>query len=370
MAETRQREYKLMRARTARFVGVSAAVAAGAALIFPAAASAVPGPNQLAEVVAAVGSDTIADVTTAVFAAANSSAANTDPDNYVNVPPVLAGNQSFSVPSDVYDGGTTYNVSNPPPNGSSAGKTALANAAAAGSGSVDLARSSSPRSASDPSTFQYYAFAKDGVSWAASSTGAGAGVTLTLDQLRGIYSGAITNWNQVGGTNTPIAVYLPQAGSGTLSFFTNTVLGFDPTTKPVTIKRFQENEGNTIQAGDQSSAIAPYSVAQWVAQGNGVVSDKRAGFFEGTLTGAGSDGAPVSGSAPNYAPAFADGFLGARFVYYVLDTRSPSHDAALNAVGFDSSGPSPLCNGSLAGTLSQYGFKPLAPVNGVTCTLS
>ncbi|GAA1031986.1 MULTISPECIES: substrate-binding domain-containing protein [Amycolatopsis] len=360
-----------MRARTARFVGVSAALAAGAALLLPGTASAIPGPNGTKEVVAAVGSDTIADVTSAVFAAANSSTANTDPDNYVNVPPVLAPGTSFTVPGDKFSpAGTTYNASNPPPNGSTAGKAALAAAASAGNGAVDVARSSSPRSSSDPAEFQYYAFAKDGVSWAASSTGAGAGVTLTLDQLRGIYSGTITNWNQVGGTNAPIAVYLPQVGSGTLSFFTNTVLGFDPTTKPVTINRFQENEGNTIEAGKQSTAIAPYSVAQWVAQGNGVVSDKRAGFFEGTLTGAGSDSAPVSGSAPNFAPAFADGFLGARFVYYVLDTRSPSYGAALNAVGFDDAGPSPLCNGSLASTLSQYGFKPLAADDsGVTCTV-
>ncbi|WP_033289379.1 substrate-binding domain-containing protein [Amycolatopsis jejuensis] len=359
-----------MRARTARFAGVTA-VAAGVCLFLPGVASAVPGPNGLAEVVTAVGSDTIADVTTAIFAAANGSAANSDPDNYVNVPPLLAAGQSFPVPGDALDPGTTYNGTNPPPNGSTAGKTALANAAAAGSASVDLSRSSSGRSASDPASFQYYGFAKDGVSWAASATGKGAGVTLTLDQLRRIYSGAITNWNEVGGADSPIAVYLPQAGSGTLAFFTGTVLGFDPTTKPVTIKRFQENEASTIAEGDQASAIAPYSVAQWVAQANGVVTDKRAGFFEGTLTGAGSDASPVSGSAPNYAPAFADGFLGARTVYYVLDTRSPSYEAALNAVGFDASGPSPLCNGSLAGTLSKYGFKPLAAnANGVTCTLS
>ncbi|SEP20186.1 substrate-binding domain-containing protein [Amycolatopsis saalfeldensis] len=361
-----------MRARTARFVGITAAVAAGAALLIPGTANAVPGPNGIPEVVAAVGSDTIADVTGAIFAAANAdSATNTDPDNYVTVPPVLAPNTSFVVPGDAFDGGTTYtNPGNLPPNGSSAGKTALDTAAAAGSASIDIARSSSGPSSSDPSTFRYYGFGKDGVSWAASSTGSGAGVTLTLQQLRDIYSGVITNWSAVGGANAPITVYLPQAGSGTLAFFTGTVLGFDPTTKPVTIKRMQENEGDTIPAADQATAIAPYSVAQFVAQGNGAVTDKRAGFFEGTLTDAGSDGAPVSGTAPNLVPAFADGFLGARTVYFVLDTRSPSFDAALNVVGFDAAGPSKLCSGSLSATLTKFGFKPLAAdANGVTCTL-
>ncbi|WP_326835430.1 substrate-binding domain-containing protein [Amycolatopsis rhabdoformis] len=357
-----------MRARTARFVGITAAVVAGACLVVPGTAGAVPGPNGLPEVLAAAGSDTIADVTNAIFADANADATNIDPDDFVSIPPVIPAGTSFTVPGDVFDGGATYTVS--PANGSGAGKALLADTAAAGSASIDIARSSAGRATTDPASFEFYGFAKDGVSFAASSTGAGAGVSLTLAQLRGIYDGSITNWNQVGGATAPITVYLPQAGSGTLSFFTGTVLGFDPTTKPVTIHRMEENEANTIAAADQATAIAPYSVAQWVAQGNGVVSDKRAGFFEGTLTGAGSDAAPVSGTAGTFAPAFADSFLGARTVYFVLDNRSPSYSAALNVVGFDASGPSKLCSGGLASLLDDYGFKPLAAdANGVTCTL-
>jgi phosphate transport system substrate-binding protein len=233
-----------------------------------------------------------------------------------------------------------------------------------------MARSTSGRATSDPATFDFYGFAKDGVSWAASSTGAGANVTLTLTQLRGIYDGSITDWSAVGGTPSPIKVYLPQVGSGTLSFFTSKVLGFDPTTKPVTISRFQENDATRIPAADQASAAAPFSVASWVAQGNAApgVTDKRAGFFEGTLTGAGSDGPPVTGAPGTYAPAFLDAFIGARTVYHVLDTRGPSYGAALNIVGYDGTGPSPLCAGSMVGTLNTYGFKPLPLTAGVTCT--
>jgi phosphate transport system substrate-binding protein len=357
-----------MRVRTTRFLSV-AAVVTGTSLVLAANAYAVPGPDTNPEVIAAVGSDTTFTVDNAIFAAANSAAVNTDPDNYVNVPPVLASGTSFAVPGDIFDAGRTYtNPGNLPPDGSGAGKTALANSAAIPDGAIDIARSSSPRGAGDPATFQYFGYAKDGVSWAASAAGAGAGVTLTLAQLKGIYDGSITNWSQVGGASAPISVYLPQVGSGTLSFFTGTVLGFDPTTKPVTIHRFQENDATSITAGDQASAIAPFSVAQWVAQGNSVVTDKRAGFFEGTLTGAGSDGAPVSGSAGAYVPAFLDAFVGARTVYHVLDTRSPSYGAALNVVGFDSAGPSALCNGDLAATLTSFGFKPLPSNGGVFCT--
>jgi phosphate transport system substrate-binding protein len=365
-----------MRVRTTRFLSI-AVVVAGTSLVLTANANAIPGPNAIPEVIAAVGSDTTFSVTGAIFDLSNPAPVNTDPDNYVNVPPTLPPNTCFQVPGDRYYPAHSYcnpaTATSPlPPDGSTAGKTALKNSAAiVDNGQVDVARSSSPRNtATDPATFEYYGFAKDGVSWAASSTGAGANVTLTIAQLRGIYDGSITNWSAVGGTPSPIKVYLPQVGSGTLSFFTSKVLGFDPTTKPVTINRFQENDATSIPTADQNSAITPFSIAQWVAQGNAApgVTDKRAGFFEGTLTGAGSDGPPVTGTPGTYAPAFLDAFIGARTVYHVLDTRTPSYGAALNVVGYDATGPSPLCAGSLSSTLTQYGFKPLPLTAGLACT--
>jgi len=42
---------------------------------------------------------------------------------------------------------------------------------------------------------------------------------LTVDQIRGIYTGAVTNWNQVGGRNAPIAVVSREEGSGTRGAF-------------------------------------------------------------------------------------------------------------------------------------------------------
>ncbi|HEV7980395.1 substrate-binding domain-containing protein [Amycolatopsis sp.] len=363
-----------MRARTTRFLGATA-IAASACLSLTGTASAVAPANGLPEVLASAGSDTIFSVTGAILANANAAAWNTDPDNYVNVPPVLAAGTSFTVPADPFNNAVTYNASNPPPDGSSAGKAALKASADAGNGAIDIARSSSGRGGSDPATFELFGFAKDGVAWSSSATGAGAGLTLTLAQLRGIYDGSITNWNQVGGANAAISVYLPQPGSGTLTFFTGTVLGFDPTTKPVTINRFQENDATTIAAANQATAIAPYSIAGWVAQGNSVTPDKRAGFTVNPLTGAGSDGAPVSGSAGSYAPAFLDSFLGSRVVYHIVDTRSLSYDQAKRAIGFDTGDTaataSPLCGGKLAATLTQFGFKTLPATSaGLTCTKS
>ncbi len=366
-----------MRARTTRFLGATA-IAACACLTLTGTASAVAPANGLSETIAAAGSDTTADITGAILANANSAAAkaswNTDPDNYVNVPPLLSGTQTFTVPADPFADQVVYSASNPAPNGSSQGKAALKASAEAGDGKIDIARSSSARSSSDPSTFEFFSFATDGVTWASSATGSGAGLTLTLAQLRGIYSGTITNWNQVGGANAAIVVYLPQTGSGTLSFFTGTVLGFDPTTKPVTIKRFQEHDGNSILAADRSRAIAPFSIAQWIAQGNAVTPDKRAGFTVNPLTGAGFNGSPVSGSAGNYTPAFTTAFLGSRSVYNIVDSRTPSYDQAKRAIGFDTgdtaSIASPLCGGQLATKIKQYGFLTVSGPNGLSCVKS
>ncbi|MCL2440646.1 MAG: phosphate ABC transporter substrate-binding protein [Treponema sp.] len=48
---------------------------------------------------------------------------------------------------------------------------------------------------------------------------------LTIDQIRDIYTGAVTNWNQVGGNNAPIAVISREAGSGTRGAFEE-IIGF------------------------------------------------------------------------------------------------------------------------------------------------
>ncbi|MEU3771195.1 substrate-binding domain-containing protein [Amycolatopsis keratiniphila] len=363
-----------MRARTTRFLGATA-IAACACLTLTGTASAVAPANGLEDVLAAAGSDTTVDITGAILANANGAAWNTDPDNHVNIPPLLAAGTTFTVPGDLYADQVVYNTTTTlPPNGSSQGKAALKASGDAGDGKIDIARSSSPRGSSDPASFEYYAFATDGVTWSSSATGSGAGLTLTLAQLRGIYDGSITNWNQVGGANAAIVVYLPQTGSGTLSFFTTTVLGFDPTTKPVTVKRFQEHDANSIPAADRANAIAPFSIAQWIAQGNAVTADKRAGFTVNPLTGAGFNGSPVAGSAGNYTPAFTTAFLGSRSVYHVLDTRTPSYDQAQRAVGFaagdTAATASPLCGGQLATTIKRYGFLTVSGPNGLSCVKS
>jgi len=48
---------------------------------------------------------------------------------------------------------------------------------------------------------------------------------LSVEQIRGIYTGDITNWSQVGGGSSPIAVVSREAGSGTRGAFEE-IIGF------------------------------------------------------------------------------------------------------------------------------------------------
>lgn len=48
---------------------------------------------------------------------------------------------------------------------------------------------------------------------------------LTIEQIRGIYMGQITNWKQVGGRDATILLYSRENNSGTYVFFKDNVLG-------------------------------------------------------------------------------------------------------------------------------------------------
>jgi phosphate transport system substrate-binding protein len=53
---------------------------------------------------------------------------------------------------------------------------------------------------------------------------------LTTEQLRAIYQGRITRWNEIGGKNQPIIVYSREDGSGTRLEFERMVIGRRPIT--------------------------------------------------------------------------------------------------------------------------------------------
>ena len=67
------------------------------------------------------------------------------------------------------------------------------------------------------------AVAKDGVTFYVNESNPVQ--SLTMDQLKGIYLGDITNWKQVGGPDAPIVLYSRENSSGTYVFVKDNLLG-------------------------------------------------------------------------------------------------------------------------------------------------
>ncbi len=108
--------------------------------------------------------------------------------------------------------------------GSGVGISALIN------GTTDICNSSRPMKSSEREKLkQRFAslgveikVAKDGIALYVHESN---GVTeLTLDQIKGIYTGVITNWKQVGGKDARIIVYGRENSSGTYVYFRDVVL--------------------------------------------------------------------------------------------------------------------------------------------------
>jgi ABC-type phosphate transport system substrate-binding protein len=201
------------------------------------------------------------------------------------------------------------------PNGSGAGIAELeANLQPSGDTTdycVDFARSSSSRSATDPTSIIYLPFGIDGVTWSA-DTYAGktnAVGSLTTADLNAIYScddsalggsGNPVTWNEVGGKSKAAVVpVIPQSSSGTRKFFLKeigvTTLGSCVQGQDNSV---EENEGTApiFQSSDAPNIVFPYSIAVYLAQtqyGHGA-------GMQGTQVLRKVNGkAPTVGTAPN-----------------------------------------------------------------------
>jgi len=281
------------------------------------------------------------------------------------------------------------------PDGSSAGIKQLAtfNKSSSGPLCTNFARSSRARGASDPpfaaGGVAFAALAGDAVSWATPAVNTAAPASLTPAQLVSIFTCAVSNWNQVGGGNQAIKAFLPQSGSGTLSFW-ETALGITP--GPCVSNNnnmLEENEGVNPVLNDPG-AIFIYSVGDFIAQkfhadacvnsactanASGVVCKKtpdKVQFWcdvHGTMTPGQINGvAPTTGSGTGTKinPAFPATFDRTLFNVVPFDPATTDHipgatspvgglplEGIFGASGFD-------CTSSTAKTdIQNYGFVPL-----------
>lgn len=75
---------------------------------------------------------------------------------------------------------------------------------------------------------------------------------LTMDELKKIFCGEITNWSKVGGKDEPISVFVRETGSGTSKFFIGHVLKPEKISKSATpvssIETMMDSIGNSKNA--------------------------------------------------------------------------------------------------------------------------
>lgn len=88
---------------------------------------------------------------------------------------------------------------------------------------------------------------------------------LTLDQIRGIYNGTYTNWNQVGGSNRQIVVVGRDSASGTREYFQEAVM------------QKEDFVGTQLEKNSNGA------VAQTIAQTPGAVGYVGLGYLDDTL---------------------------------------------------------------------------------------
>lgn len=211
------------------------------------------------------------------------------------------------------------------PNGSGAGKSTLYGAG--NNPDVDFARSSSANSSAESAAgLQAFPFALDTLVMAVSnSVPSNAPAALTNAQIVGIYNGSITNWSEIGGTAGVIAPKIPQAGSGTRSFFVSQLKSLNggvDVALAASVVEVQEHDDTTIKSNP--NAVAPFS-------------EGRAGLLGSTLR-------------------LETGFRANRALYNVVRGTDVGNAGVLSVFGKDGY----FCSTDARPLIEASGFKQLA----------
>jgi hypothetical protein len=248
-------------------------------------------------------------------------------------------------------------------------------------GQVDFARSSSaPSSSLGGTDLTFIPFARDAVTFAVSAAsdfprdialGAASQDALSPAPftLRNIYRGTVTRYSDSDFNQVTIRPIIPQAGSGTRSFWLGalgltegTIVG-TPTTDLNNLA--QEHDGSSITAmGD----IMPFSIAQFIAQGNyralPTTIPERRGNVELGRVGTIKPLLATTGGGVELNAAFPIN----RLVFNVVQTSRLSATGAADITLQNTfAGPSStVCLATT--TIREYGFAPIDSLCGDTTT--
>ena len=364
--------------------GLTSLVAAGALTLGMAGfavAQAGPASADPHQVYTTVGSDTIQDVMNqysldlGVNTLGSWNATDPVTNTATSPPPVIT-------PANAAGGQCSFSR----PNGSGQGLAALRKSinqsttaaqlpSAPGANCIDFSRSSAKPATTDASptgALVYIPFALDAVTIAAgSATTVTQANNFTLANLQSLYTcnsvtvGGVTYNPGTATTLGNIDLYIPQSGSGTLSFWANT-MNFLTTNLPPCLHQtivagpntgtiVEEHDGTAVTS--DPNGIGPFSIAQWISQRNGHNDRRHSAILQnvgGTFPCGGSSNCTGAGTTLNAA------FPITREVYNIV----PFNKVTSGMTGFDPAlaqllaGPnSNLCQDQF--TITGYGFALL-----------
>ena len=266
-------------------------------------------------------------------------------------------------------------------------------------GHVDFARSSSgPSGAVSNGVVTYVPFATDSMTYVTSPDSKipnglplGTDANNSEESIMNIYQGnlkwviidstsgayirlAATNTAGAGEEGHRINVYVPQAGSGTRSYWlgkvvvteTNITNGDSPATATIVggTVGVQEHDGTAVAADPY--AIAPFSISQWVAQANGVSVDRRHGAVLNSVGGTSVTPTLGSGNAFSSNPDWTSTLK--RTVYNIIPTAL-ANDAGSNPTKTAFVGQQSLvCQAKTAITTYGFGLLTYVTVDGADKT--
>jgi hypothetical protein len=272
------------------------------------------------------------------------------------------------------------------PNGSGDGVKALSDSIEGGThlwngvniqGQVDFARASGFQG-STGTDVAYIPFALDAVSYAVNAGSdfprnivlGSAADSASRFSLYNIYHCIKTSYTDSNGDTVAIHPLTPQSGSGTAKFWATT-LGFSDGSLPTCVKRVntdatpatvEEHNGTTI---DDAGDIVPFSIAQYIAQGNhasitqafGVnVTERRGNVTLGSING--QPAIRESGTSTVMNPSFPV----TRQVFNVVSTARITGSDPIVAT-FVGAGSAVCSQGAL---IQKFGFQTIANCGDTT----
>jgi phosphate transport system substrate-binding protein len=180
---------------------------------------------------------------------------------------------------------------------------------------------------------------------------------LTMEELKGIFTGQITNWNEVGGPNQEIAVYTRDSSSGTYGF----------------VQGFVLDDEEYLQGAQKTASNK--AIAEAVAQDETGIGYCGLAFLNDDIKGVAVSADGADAVAPNFETAKTGDYpvvrdlnmytvgelsdLAQTFLDYGM---SQDGQKAVKEVGYIPVGDTGEETGSLSGTLQVNGSTTVTPV--------